>query len=196
MRWLFRQAEFFLNPQTPVTSKTKREREENPDAVLTAWCVEAARLLRLPNLEKRVRVQWNARMRTTAGRAWWPDRLIELNPKLTELPEKELWRTLKHELAHLVAYERAGRRRIDAHGDEWRQACVDLGIPGESAYHNLPFQRRRMKRKFQYSCPSCNVVIRRVRKITTPLACYACCKKHNGGLFDSRFRLKQIKEAT
>ena len=43
---------------------------------------------------------------------WEPDRWIEMNPKLKEFEPEELWRTLKHELAHLVAYERSGRRRI------------------------------------------------------------------------------------
>jgi len=75
-------------------------------------------------------VSWNPRMQTTAGRAWWPDRMIELNPKLRECGEEEVWRTLKHELAHLMAYERNMRRRIDPHGPEWRAACVDLGEGG------------------------------------------------------------------
>jgi hypothetical protein len=29
-----------------------------------------------------------------------------------------------------------------------------------------------------------------VRKIRRAIACLACCRKHNGGEFDSRFRLK------
>jgi predicted SprT family Zn-dependent metalloprotease len=159
------------------------------DRSLTAWCVETAKALNLIELSNRVRVSWNARMQTTAGRAWWPDRMIELNPKLKNLPPEELWRTLKHELAHLVAYERAGRRHTEPHGPEWRAACAELGIPNEQPFHTLPFKRRRMKRNHVYTCPNCLIELRRVKPLGRAVACYNCCRKHNGGVYDSRFRL-------
>jgi hypothetical protein len=91
----------------PVKEKPAKE-----DGGLSAWCTEASYDLALPELARKVRVVWNPRMQTTAGRAWWPDRTIELNPKLRDCEPEELWRTLKHELAHLIAYERCGRRHI------------------------------------------------------------------------------------
>lgn len=163
------------------------------DGGLTEWCRENAQSLGLPELARRVRVSWNGRMQTTAGRAWWPDRLIELNPKLKDFAPEELWRTLKHELAHLVAYERAGRRRIEPHGDEWRAACAELGIPHEQPFHTLPLKRRRMKRNYAYTCPWCLETIRRVKKIRRPVACYPCCRKHSDGAFDPRFKLVEEK---
>jgi len=178
------------------TSTREEKRLPTADAGLTAWCQETSQSLGLPELARRVRVSWNARMQTTAGRAWWPDRWIELNPKLKEFEPEELWRTLKHELAHLVAYERAGRRRIDAHGPEWRAACAELGIPHEQPYHSLPLKRRRMKRNYAYTCPWCLETIRRVKKIRRPVACYPCCVKHSGGAFDSRFTLVEQKVGT
>ena len=159
------------------------------DGGLTTWCAESARSLALPELARKVRVFWNPRMQTTAGRAWWPDRSIELNPKLHQCASEEIWRTLKHELAHLVAYERSGRRRIEPHGAEWRAACADLGIPDEQPFHNLPFKRRKMKRNHAYICPNCFATIRRVRPIQRAVACYACCRKFNGGQYHDRFRL-------
>lgn len=159
------------------------------DRGLTAWCAEVVRALGLPKLARLVSVAWNPRMRTTAGRAWWPQRRIELNPRLRSLGEDQQWRTLRHELAHLVAYERAGRQPIHAHGPEWRQACADLGIAGESSCHELPFQRRLQKRRFAYVCPHCATTIRRVRRIRHPVACWTCCRKFNRGRYDSRFRL-------
>ena len=90
-----------LKSPPPLPAKPVKE-----DGGLTAWCVEASYGLGLPELARKVRVSWNPRMQTTAGRAWWPDRRIELNPKLRDCESEELWRTLKHELAHLVAYER------------------------------------------------------------------------------------------
>lgn len=156
---------------------------------MTAWCQQQAAALGLPELAKKIQVSWNPRMRTTAGRAWWPSRCIELNPKLKDFSEEEIWRTLKHELAHLIAYERGGRRRIDPHGPEWRAACAELGIPDETRCHALPLKPRRMKRNYAYACPACLTVIARVRPFRRAVACHTCCQKYNGGLYHNRFRL-------
>jgi predicted SprT family Zn-dependent metalloprotease len=182
----FRWTSWFRVLKTPEAPKPK---PLGDDAGLTSWCVEASKSLSLHELGRKVRVSWNSRMQTTAGRAWWPSRTIELNPKLKECEPEELWRTLKHELAHLVAYERCGRRQIDPHGPEWRAACVDLGIPGEQPYHNLPFKRRRMKRNHAYICSNCFSVIHRVKPIKKAVACYDCCRKFNNGIYLDRFRL-------
>src|SRR5687768_9669691 len=186
----FRWTSWFRVLKTPVAP---RVRTSGDDAGLTAWCSESAKTLSLNELARKVRVSWNPRMQTTAGRAWWPDRAIELNPKLKECESEELWRTLKHELAHLVAYERCGRRRIDPHGPEWQAACADLGIPGEQPYHTLPFKRRKMKRNHAYICSNCFAVIHRVRPIKRTVAGYDCCRKFNSGAYHDRFRLIQNK---
>jgi SprT protein len=187
LRW-FRQLELDFGG----AKREPRELATNglePDPDLSDWCVSQARTFGLDKLAGKVAVTWNRRLRTTAGRAWWPDRYIELNTRLRELPEDETWRTLKHELAHLFAYERAGRRRVQAHGPEWRVACAELGIAGESPCHELPFQSSRQRRKFAYTCPSCDETIERVRRMRGPVACYPCCVRHSGGQFDGRFRL-------
>jgi SprT protein len=163
------------------------------DSGLTAWCAETSKAIGLPELARKVRVSWNSRMRTTAGRAWWPDRAIELNPKLKECAEEEIWRTLKHELAHLIAYERCGKRRIEPHGAEWQAACAELGIPGEAPFHTLPFKRRRLKRNYTYVCPHCFSSIQRVKPLRRAVACYSCCRKFNGGVYHDRFRLIENK---
>lgn len=175
------------------TTENPRAKSGQEDSGLTAWCAEAAKSLALSELARKVHVHWNPRMRTTAGRAWWPDRVIELNPKLKDCEPEEIWRTLKHELAHLVAYERCGRRRIDPHGPEWQTACADLGIAGESPCHNLPFKRRKMKRNHAYACSNCLAVVHRVRPITKAVACYECCRKFNNGVYHARFRLIKNK---
>ena len=164
-------------------STPSKEKPAKQDGGLTAWCEETSNGLALPELARKVRVVWNSRMQTTAGRAWWPDRTIELNPKLRDCEAEELWRTLKHELAHLIAYERCGRRHIDPHGNEWQAACADLGIPGEKPFHTLPFKRRRMKRNHAYICPNCLCIIHRVRPIQRSVACYDCCRKFNRGSY-------------
>jgi predicted SprT family Zn-dependent metalloprotease len=168
-----------------------------------------------------LRVEWNPRLQSCAGRADYREKLISLNPQLRNLGNRcsdkldclkqssltsaadavweqaerralvrdEIDRTLRHELAHLLAQFRAGRRRILPHGAEWRAACIDLGIGDEKRCHNLPFPFIERTRRLLYKCPHCKRDFPRVRKIRRAIACLACCRKHNGGEFDARFRL-------
>jgi SprT protein len=138
-----------------------------------------------------VRVKWNPRLKTAAGRADYSQKLILLNPRLFEHPT-EIDRTLRHELAHVLAQFRAGRRKIRPHGAEWRQACLDLGIADEKRCHNLPFPTRTYAARFVYRCPNCRQEFRRARRVRRSVACLACCRKHSGGDFDPRFRLRLV----
>jgi|SRR5579884_700036 len=149
---------------------------------------ELLRLLGAELIASQLRVEWNSRLKTAAGRADYRRRLIALNPLLREYPA-EIDRTLRHELAHLLAQFRAGRRRIAPHGREWQQACRDLGIAGEKRCHDLPFPVRQRARRFLYRCPNCGRAFPRVRRIRAAVACLACCRAYNGGKFDGRFRL-------
>jgi SprT protein len=140
-----------------------------------------------------LRVEWNSRLKTAAGRADYREKLISLNPRLAEYPA-EVDRTLRHELAHILAQFRAKtRRRIAPHGAEWQQACRDLGIADEKRCHTLPFPARHFPPRFIYRCPNCLRDFPRVRKIKRTVACLACCRAHNGGEFDVRFRLKLVR---
>lgn len=142
-----------------------------------------------PELGASVKAGWNSRMRTTAGVAVLGSNEIWLNPGLCGISEDEVQRTLLHELAHLLARRRHPHRRIDPHGQEWREACRDLGIAGESRTHRLPFQGRRLKRRFALRCPVCGGHHERVRRPRRRLACLHCCRAHNGGRYDEKFRL-------
>ena len=128
-------------------------------------------------------------MRTTAGVAVLTRYEIWLNPGLKEISHHEVERTLLHELAHLLARHRNPRKRIEPHGAEWRMACRDLGIPGESRTHRLPFHARRMKRRYILRCPACGRHHERVRLPKRPLACLFCCREHSRGSYDERFSL-------
>lgn len=137
-----------------------------------------------------VRVRWSHRLTTTAGLACAKRNLILLNPRLVQFGAAEIDRTLRHELAHLIARARAGRKRIATHGGEWQQACVELGIAGEPRCHFLPLPRKQAK--FFYICPACERTLPRVRPIRRTVACLDCCRKHSSGRYDARFRLKKI----
>jgi predicted SprT family Zn-dependent metalloprotease len=181
-------------------------------------------------LAREVRVEWNPRMKSAAGRADFREKLISLNPLLHDhgqgraenqfvagkldclkqssltsavhvvsqqteqhaVVHDEIDRTLRHELAHLLAQFRVGRRRIAPHGPEWRIACRDLGITDEVRCHNLPFATKAYPARFVYRCPNCRQEFPRVRRIRRAVACLTCCRRHNRGEFDSRFRLRLI----
>lgn len=140
-----------------------------------------------------VRVAWNPALRSTAGQAFCSDRLIVLNPKLIEVSPAEVQRTLRHELAHVLAQYRAGRRQIADHGEEWIQACTDLGIPNESPFHTLKILKaRRIKPKFFYECPECHSQISRVIPLKTKAACIGCCNSHNNGKYSHKFQFRPV----
>jgi predicted SprT family Zn-dependent metalloprotease len=199
------------------------------DHALEQQARELLRQLGAAKLAREVRVEWNPRMKSAAGRADYRQKLISLNPLLLELRDEfarieistgeldclkqssltsaghvvsqqtephgavhdEIERTLRHELAHLLAQFREKRgRRIAPHGQEWRQACCDLGIADETRCHNLPFATKSFPRRCVYRCPNCEQEFTRVRRIRRVIACLACCRKHNRGNFDPRFRLK------
>lgn len=166
------------------------------DDELTAVCTRLCLMLGLPELAGRVGVEWNPRMRSTAGRATWPVCLIELNTRLPEISAEEVRRTLLHELAHLITYERLGHGCCQPHGEEWQQACADVGIAGEKATHRLPLPSRTIKRQWKYLCKSCGTSIERVRRFESHVACYKCCKEAEGGSYDDRFRLVEISMAS
>jgi SprT protein len=146
-------------------------------------------------IAQHIRVNWNTRLKTCAGRADYKAKLISLNPLLQAHGRGEIDRTFRHELAHFLAQFRAGRKRILPHGDEWQSACHDLGIGDEKRCHNLPFPVRQRARRFLYKCPNCKRDFPRVRKIRRAIACLACCRAHNRGNFDARFRLNLVQSS-
>ena len=167
------------------------QRSSHTAADLESEARELLRSLGAERIANELRVEWNSRLKTAAGRADYRHKLISLNPRLFEHPG-EIDRTLRHELAHLLAQFRAGRRRILPHGDEWRSACHDLGIDDEKRCHNLPFPVNERARLYLYKCPRCQRDFPRTRRIKRAVACLACCRAHNGGEFDARFRLRLV----
>lgn len=186
---LFSQLELSLD--APV-AKPPAGRDPKLEARATEWFVG----LRAESLATQVKVEWSHRLRSAAGRADCRQHLVLLNPRLCAHGEAEVDRTLRHELAHLLAHFRAGRRRIAPHGPEWRRACAALGIAGESRCHTLPFPIRRRARPYLYVCPNCRSEFPRTRPLKRTSACLACCRAHNRGRFDPRFKLRRRNTPT
>lgn len=194
---LFKQLEFLLVGQAlrlPI-SKTATGavalQFKGRDHALEEKSRNLLRQLGAAKLARQIRVEWNPRLKTTAGRADYREKLISLNPLLYDHGDEEIDRTLRHELAHLLAqFRERRRRRIAPHGAEWCDACRDLDIADEVRCHNLPFPTKVCAPRYVYRCPNCKGKFPRVRRVRRAIACLACCRKHNGGDFDPRFRLK------
>jgi SprT protein len=163
------------------------------DAALEAKAREILAAVDAGELGREVHVEWNARLHSGAGRADSRRNLISLNPRLREHDSAEIDRTLRHELAHLLAQFRAGPRRIPPHGAQWRRACRDLGIADEARCHTLPFPVKQRARRFLYRCSRCGKDFPRVRPIKRAVACLECCRKYNRGKFDPRARLRLVE---
>ena len=175
---------------SPVAVKVVTESHDPLLAEALALLDTAQALLRAAGsvaLAGRVRVEWDLRLRTTAGLAFPGRSLVRLNPRLREFGDAEIQRTLRHELAHLLAHERVGRRKIAPHGAEWRRACGDLGLPDEKRTHDLPLPRRVIARRHHYRCPACGVALARVHPLRRGSACLRCCRAHSRGRYDARF---------
>jgi predicted SprT family Zn-dependent metalloprotease len=163
------------------------------DSALEATAREILAPLAAEELAREIHVEWNARLFSAAGRADSHRNLISLNPRLREHDGAEIDRTLRHELAHLLAQFRAGRRRISPHGPEWRRACRDLGIADEARCHTLPFPVKKREPRFLYRCSRCGKEFPRVRRIKRTVACLDCCRKFNRGKFDPTARLRLVE---
>ena len=162
---------------------------------LNATARELLRGIGCTTLAKEVQVRWHSRLRTTAGQAFYAKSLVRMNPKLIQFGMEEVDKTLRHELAHLVARFRAGRRRIEPHGAEWRQACRDLGLADEKRCHDLPLPRTRQRIRHRYHCANCKRDYDRVRPFRRAVACLICCRAHARGRYDDRYRLVKVTVA-
>ncbi len=181
----------FARSPLPKTPRPSRLPQADPELTRDAAALLVA--AGSGELSKRVSITWHGRLTSTAGLARPDQAMVLLNPRLKAFPS-EVDRTLRHELAHLLAFDRARSRRIAAHGKEWKQACADLGIPGESRCHTLPLPRRKVVGRHLYRCPRCNFLLRRVRPIKARrrLACHDCCETFARGRFDRRFEFVKV----
>jgi SprT protein len=184
-----------LTPTSPTVRK-KGALKGEPAHDLTLRAQQKLAELGLHSLAAPLQVLWNARMRSTAGLAYPSLTQIVLNPRLREFGEREVERTLFHELAHLVAQHRAGRRKIAPHGIEWQKACSDLGLQNETRCHDLPLPRRQITRKYLYQCPHCHTQLPRARPFRRPAACLPCCRTFGSGTYEERFRLQRVHSSS
>lgn len=91
-----------------------------------------------PSLLNTVQVEWNPRLRASAGRAWLWEHRIELSSKILPAAGPEAVRqTTIHELAHLHAWI---FHRDEGHGRGWRSTMVRFGASPDRChdYFQMP----------------------------------------------------------
>ncbi|MBW2278311.1 MAG: SprT-like domain-containing protein, partial [Deltaproteobacteria bacterium] len=89
-----------------------------------AWC----RLWGVEALAEEARVELSSRMTHSLGRAYCDRNLVRLAARLEQGPREFLEEVLCHELAHLAAARRSGRR-VKPHGAEWKALMRAAGYP-------------------------------------------------------------------
>ena len=78
----------------------------------------------------------NKRLKTTAGRNFWVERVVDLSMELyQEYPQEFHQDIIPHELAHQVTYDVYGECR-QAHGTEWKSVMSAVGLT-PSTYHSM-----------------------------------------------------------
>jgi SprT protein len=106
-------------------------------------------------------LRWK-RLRVSAGMAYYRTGTIGLSSLILDTPEK-LRLTLLHEYAHLLAFERHGRKAAN-HGIHWKQAMLDLGLEPK-VRHTYECARNTARQKVTYRCQKCGANIERSRRL-------------------------------
>lgn len=121
-----------------VTLPAAEELERRAAVLLAQWRVA----------ETAVRVQWNRRLSTTAGRAFLRGARIELNPRLLARAPDQVPVVLAHEAAHIAAFRLFGPN-IPAHGRHWRSLMRLAGHQPEIT-HKIPVDRPKTSRRRRF----------------------------------------------
>jgi predicted SprT family Zn-dependent metalloprotease len=124
-----------------VTLPEADELERRAAGLLQQWRVK----------DTAVRVVWNPRLSTTAGRAFLRNARIELNPTLLAREPGQLPGVLAHEAAHIATFRLFGPN-VSAHGRHWRSLMRIAGHEPEVT-HRIPVddvRRGRGRRGFWY----------------------------------------------
>jgi predicted SprT family Zn-dependent metalloprotease len=136
------------------------------------------------------RLNWNSRLSSAAGR-FCPGRvslgqkaLIEIASYLKGIDGgiDHIRDTMLHEMIHYWLWH---KKRPYGHTAEFRQI---MRRTGAKRYNPVPKLR---PVKYRYQCPECLVTVPARRRLAD-VACAACCKKFNAGVYSKKYRLKPL----
>lgn len=175
-----------------------------PDAVALQKLFDELNTLYFEGILPPCRMEWSRRLTRAAGTIEVRRRVIKLSvPLLVEsfagdslfgpthvicgVPCDDaamaLREILKHEMIHLWLHVKGLNC---GHTAEFRAKARSIGQPKTRHSITLPPP----KRGWLYTCSQCGHEFTRRRRYGRAVACGPCCKKHNGGSFDERFKLR------
>lgn len=146
-------------------------------------------------------LKWSRRLTRAAGTIRCERRLITLSVPLLVEPYREvgaafeicgvtcasfeeaLREILKHEMIHLWLYV---QKLPHGHTPAFRAKARAIGQP--RTRHNIALPPPTSG--WVYRCAACASELHRRRRFSRPVACAACCKTHNRGKYDERFKLR------
>jgi predicted SprT family Zn-dependent metalloprotease len=137
-----------------VDHPTSSNLEQEAQAILNEACEQYP-------LGYKPTIEWRG-LRVTAGVAYYQLGKIALSKHVLQSSE-QLRETLLHEYAHLLAFQRAGRRGA-GHGVHWRKAMTDLGLPPKVT-HKYEVKRNQSHQEVVYQCRKCKALITRKRRL-------------------------------
>ena len=150
------------------------------------------------------RIVWTRQLTRAAGNIHVKKRIIKLSVPLLvdtftsdslfasehiicgvacESSQSALREILKHEMIHLWLHERG---LPSGHTGEFRTKARSIGQP--RTRHSLPLPPPRCG--WLYTCATCGQQFARRRRYGRAVACKPCCRTHNKGAFDARFKLR------
>jgi predicted SprT family Zn-dependent metalloprotease len=127
--------------------------------------------------------------RSTGGFYDHRKRFIGISIAMTvEFGESEFLETLLHEIAHI---------RVRAHNGEFYELLHKIGGTGRKAPRTRLLELKQTSNQLKrypilVCCPNCGLERRYRTRRALHFACRACCAKHNGGAFDTRFLLQEV----
>ena len=107
-------------------------------------------------------IEWR-RYSVTAGMAHYKDGMITLSVIVLKDPA-HVRETVLHEYAHLLAFDRHGRKG-SGHGQHWRKAMQDLGLEPK-VHHHYEVVRNQSRQVVVYKCKKCGEKFSRRRQMT------------------------------
>jgi predicted SprT family Zn-dependent metalloprotease len=125
-----------------------------------------------------IKVEFNNRLRTTAGRIYYYTRIELASKYLEEFGYERVLSTLRHEIAHHVSFTKYGQR---GHTTIFKELCSEMEgsmnqkMAGITYAHCATDQYTNNLKKYLYKC-KCGVVHSRTKKPSADVAARAYCR--------------------
>ena len=114
---------------------------------------------------------------------------ISLSRKLVTLnDESQVLDTILHEIAHAMDFNNRG---TTDHSVNWREIAISIGCNGDRCYTSEEVVQP--PSKYTTKCNTCGKEGESMQKPRrSSKACGKCCKEHNYGKYDARYKLEYI----